>query len=100
MPNWVRVAAESELAAGQCGEYVAEIVEDRLDDDERERRGARRADGLGDLLGQFQCLAKHTGMLPVVPDKQRPNLLANFMRRESLASRQQVDGLDVRTHDK
>ena len=23
MPNWVRVAAESELAAGQCGEYVA-----------------------------------------------------------------------------
>jgi len=23
MPNWIRVAAESELAPGQCGEYVA-----------------------------------------------------------------------------
>src|SRR5690242_8042887 len=23
MPNWIRIAAETELAPGQCGEYVA-----------------------------------------------------------------------------
>jgi hypothetical protein len=83
----------------QRGKDIAEVVEHRLDDDERERRGFFGAERLGEVGGQRQRATDHARVPAVVIRQQRQHLLRERMRAQGLIGSGDIDAVLVSPKD-